>query len=105
MRESRLLEEGGRAHFLTRRFDRENGEKPHLQFLDEIVETVSRWPEFAREAGVPNARAGDRRTAPVEGVSGPSVVTIQGQSGQSFIKREWLWCGDTQLVELPVRRI
>ena len=57
MRESRLLEEGGRAHFLTRRFDRENGEKPHLQFLDEIVETVSRWPGFAREAGVPNARA------------------------------------------------
>lgn len=33
MHESRLLEEGGRAHFLTRRFDRENGEKLHLQSL------------------------------------------------------------------------
>ncbi len=31
--EARLLEEGGRAHFLTRRFDREAGERIHLQSL------------------------------------------------------------------------
>lgn len=29
----RLLEEGGRAHFMTRRFDRQAGEKLHLQTL------------------------------------------------------------------------
>lgn len=29
----RLLEEGGRAHFLTKRFDRVNGEKRHMQSL------------------------------------------------------------------------
>lgn len=34
MAESRLFEEGGRAHFMTRRFDRrENGEKLHVQSL------------------------------------------------------------------------
>lgn len=33
MHESRLLEEGGRAHFLTRRFDRGAGDKLHLQSL------------------------------------------------------------------------
>ncbi len=33
MRECRLLEEGGRAHFLTRRFDRDDGGKLHLQSL------------------------------------------------------------------------
>ena len=34
MRESRLLEENGRAHFMTRRFDREDdGAKHHLQSL------------------------------------------------------------------------
>ncbi len=31
--EARLLEEGGRAHFLTRRFDRDGGERIHLQSL------------------------------------------------------------------------
>jgi serine/threonine-protein kinase HipA len=31
--EARLLEEGGRAHFLTRRFDRGDGERIHLQSL------------------------------------------------------------------------
>lgn len=31
MMESRLIEEGGRAHFMTRRFDRLNGEKIHMQ--------------------------------------------------------------------------
>jgi len=31
--EARLWEEGGRAHFLTRRFDREAGERVHLQSL------------------------------------------------------------------------
>jgi serine/threonine-protein kinase HipA len=29
----RLLEENGRAHFMTRRFDRQNGQKTHLQSL------------------------------------------------------------------------
>lgn len=33
MTECRLLEENGRAHFMTRRFDRENGEKTHMQTL------------------------------------------------------------------------
>jgi serine/threonine-protein kinase HipA len=33
MSECRLLEEEGRAHFLTRRFDRRNGRKLHLQSL------------------------------------------------------------------------
>ncbi|UCE88945.1 MAG: type II toxin-antitoxin system HipA family toxin [Pseudomonadota bacterium] len=33
MTECRLLEEHGRAHFLTRRFDRENANKLHLQSL------------------------------------------------------------------------
>lgn len=33
MTECRLLEENGRAHFMTRRFDRVNGEKLHLQSL------------------------------------------------------------------------
>lgn len=33
MSESRLLEENGRAHFLTRRFDRHNGDKIHMQTL------------------------------------------------------------------------
>jgi len=33
MTECRLLEENGRAHFMTRRFDRQNGEKLHLQSL------------------------------------------------------------------------
>jgi len=31
MTECRLLEENGRAHFMTRRFDRENGKKLHVQ--------------------------------------------------------------------------
>ncbi len=33
MTECRLLEENGRAHFMTRRFDRQGGEKLHLQSL------------------------------------------------------------------------
>ena len=33
MTECRLLEENGRAHFMTRRFDRENGRKIHSQTL------------------------------------------------------------------------
>ncbi len=33
MSESRLLEENGRAHFMTKRFDREGNEKHHLQTL------------------------------------------------------------------------
>ena len=33
MSECRLLEEGGRAHFMTRRFDREGKEKLHVQTL------------------------------------------------------------------------
>ena len=33
MTESKLLEENGRAHFLTKRFDRSNGEKMHMQSL------------------------------------------------------------------------
>lgn len=33
MSESRLLEENNRAHFMTRRFDRQNGTKQHIQTL------------------------------------------------------------------------
>lgn len=33
MTECRLLEENGRAHFMTKRFDRVNGEKVHMQTL------------------------------------------------------------------------
>jgi serine/threonine-protein kinase HipA len=33
MSESRLLEEGGRAHFMTRRFDRRGNDKVHVQSL------------------------------------------------------------------------
>jgi len=33
MTDCHLLEENGRAHFMTRRFDRDNGEKVHLQTL------------------------------------------------------------------------
>lgn len=33
MFESHLLEENGRAHFMTRRFDRQNGAKQHIQTL------------------------------------------------------------------------
>lgn len=33
MTECSLIEENGRAHFLTRRFDRENGKKNHMQTL------------------------------------------------------------------------
>ena len=33
MSDCRLLEENGRAHFMTRRFDREDGEKVHMQTL------------------------------------------------------------------------
>ena len=33
MSECRLLEENGRAHFITRRFDRENGQKHHVSTL------------------------------------------------------------------------
>lgn len=33
MTECRLLHENNRAHFMTRRFDRENGEKVHMQTL------------------------------------------------------------------------
>ena len=37
MMESRLLEENGRAHFMTRRFDRADGNKLHLQSLCAIA--------------------------------------------------------------------
>ena len=37
MMKSRLLEENGRAHFITRRFDRVKGEKLHLQSLCAIA--------------------------------------------------------------------
>ena len=33
MSDCRLLEENGRAHFMTRRFDREGNQKHHLQTL------------------------------------------------------------------------
>jgi len=38
MMDCRLLEEGGRAHFLTRRFDRSDGSKVHVQTLCAMAE-------------------------------------------------------------------
>ena len=60
MTECRLLEEGGRRHFMTRRFDRtEDGGKIHMQSLAaladldfEVRAAVQRWPEHAERAGV-----------------------------------------------------
>ena len=40
----RLLEENGRAHFLTRRFDRVNGEKIHMQTLCGLAHLDFRQP-------------------------------------------------------------
>lgn len=37
MNECKLLEEGGRKHFMTKRFDRVNGEKIHMQSLGAIL--------------------------------------------------------------------
>lgn len=44
MSECNLIEENGRAHFLTRRFDRENGEKVHMQTLCGIAHYDYRMP-------------------------------------------------------------
>ena len=53
---SRLLEEGGRRHFMTQRFDRTNdGSKLHMQpetIVSEVQTTVARWPELAEAAKV-----------------------------------------------------
>jgi serine/threonine-protein kinase HipA len=61
MMESRLLEEGGRAHFMTRRFDRtEAGDRLHLQSLcalEHFDTAIGEWPEFAEEAKIPPDQA------------------------------------------------
>lgn len=44
MSECSLIEENGRAHFLTKRFDRENGEKVHMQTLCGIAHYDYRMP-------------------------------------------------------------
>lgn len=44
MSECNLIEENGRAHFLTKRFDRENGEKVHMQTLCGIAHYDYRMP-------------------------------------------------------------
>lgn len=44
MTECRLIEENGRAHFLTKRFDRANGEKIHMQTLCGIAHYDYRMP-------------------------------------------------------------
>lgn len=44
MSECRLIEENGRAHFLTKRFDRINGEKIHMQTLCAIAHYDYRMP-------------------------------------------------------------
>lgn len=44
MSESALIEENGRAHFLTKRFDRQNGEKIHMQTLCGIAHYDYRMP-------------------------------------------------------------
>ena len=44
MSDSSLIEENGRAHFLTKRFDRRNGEKIHMQTLCGIAHYDYRNP-------------------------------------------------------------
>lgn len=44
MSECGLIEENGRAHFLTKRFDRQNGEKIHMQTLCGIAHYDYRMP-------------------------------------------------------------
>ena len=44
MTQCRLLEENGRAHFMTRRFDRVNGQKLHLQTLCGLAHLDFRMP-------------------------------------------------------------
>ena len=44
MSDSSLIEENGRAHFLTKRFDRQNGEKIHMQTLCGIAHYDYRNP-------------------------------------------------------------
>lgn len=44
MTECSLIEENGRAHFLTKRFDRENGEKIHMQTLCALAHYDYRIP-------------------------------------------------------------
>lgn len=44
MTQCRLLEENGRAHFLTRRFDRVNGQKIHMQTLCGLAHLDFRMP-------------------------------------------------------------
>ena len=44
MTQCRLLEENGRAHFMTRRFDRVNGQKLHLQTLCGLAHLDFRLP-------------------------------------------------------------
>jgi len=54
MSECALLEEGGRAHFMSRRFDRRNNEKLHvqtlcgLQHLDFNIPSVSSYEQYFR---------------------------------------------------------
>ena len=45
MTECRLLEENGRAHFMTRRFDRNGNKKLHMQTLCAIAQMDYRRPE------------------------------------------------------------
>ncbi len=62
MAECVLLEEGGRAHFMTRRFDRpgNSGERflvpGYRAIVREIEEIVDQWPDFAAEAQLPPER-------------------------------------------------
>lgn len=44
MSECSLIEENGRAHFLTKRFDRQNGQKIHMQTLCGIAHYDYRFP-------------------------------------------------------------
>ena len=44
MNECRLYEENGRHHFMTRRFDRENGNKLHMQTLGAIAHIDYNYP-------------------------------------------------------------
>ena len=63
MNESRVLEEGGRKHFMTKRFDRANGRKLHMQSLGALTHIDYNEPRLCsyemaaltgREIGLPS---------------------------------------------------
>lgn len=80
MTECYLLEENGRAHFMTKRFDREGNQTKHhiqtlcginhfdynnmfaysyVQIIDDINDVVKNWSDFALKVNVSDYRHSD----------------------------------------------